>query len=92
MDWRVYILRCADGSLYTGVTNDLDNRMKAHSSGRGSKYVKSRRPFRLVFSEPAESRSEAQKREAGIKGLSRREKIRFISQNAKRRPQANEVV
>ena len=72
--WLVYILRCRDRSLYTGITNDLPKRLKAHVAGRASKYTRSRLPVRLVYSEPQKSKSAALKREAAIKGLSRRQK------------------
>lgn len=75
MSWLVYILECRDGTLYTGITNDLLRRLAAHRSGRGSRYVASRLPVRVVWKEKAESRSAASRREAQIKGLARREKL-----------------
>jgi predicted GIY-YIG superfamily endonuclease len=72
--WLVYLLRCGDGSLYTGMTNDLPKRLKTHAAGKGSRYTRSRLPVRLVHSEPQRSRSAALKREAAIKRLSRRHK------------------
>ena len=72
--WLVYLLRCRDGSLYTGITNDLPKRLKAHAAGRASKYTRSRLPVRLAYSEPQRSKSAALKREAAIKGLRRAEK------------------
>ena len=72
--WLVYILRCSDGSLYTGITNDLPKRLKAHTAGRASKYTRSRLPVRLAYSEPQKSKSAALKREAAIKRMSRAEK------------------
>ena len=78
-DWSVYILKCADGSLYTGVTNDLVKRVEAHnSSPTGAKYTKARRPVELVYFESSISRSEAQKRESVIKKMAREEKISLI--------------
>jgi putative endonuclease len=74
----VYIVRCADGTLYTGCTNDLEARVRAHNLGRGAKYTAGRRPVRLVYSEPWESRSDAQRREAQIKRLTRAEKKALI--------------
>ena len=56
MAWHVYIIECSDGSLYTGITNDLDKSITAHNDGRGAKYTKSRRPVRLRYSEPAADR------------------------------------
>lgn len=70
----VYILRCRDGSLYTGIAKDLERRMREHSSGKGSRYVRTRRPFRLVYSEEAPDMSAALKRENEIKRLPRWEK------------------
>lgn len=77
--WLVYLLRCSDGSLYTGITNDLPKRLKAHSTGRASKYTRSRLPVRLAYSEPQRSKSAALKREAAIKRLRRAEKDRLVA-------------
>jgi predicted GIY-YIG superfamily endonuclease len=80
--WFVYLLRCADGSLYTGITTDLSRRCQQHNAGTASRYARSRRPTQLVYSEACSSRSLALKREAAIKTLSRRQKetlIRFAS-------------
>ncbi len=77
--WLVYILRCSDGSLYTGITDDLPKRLKAHTAGRASKYTRSRLPVRLVYSEPQRSKSAALKREAAIKRLHRAEKERLVA-------------
>ena len=74
----VYILRCADGTLYTGWTNDLDRRVRAHNEGRGAKYTAGRRPVTLVYSESLDSRSAAQMREAEIKRWTRAEKDALI--------------
>ena len=76
--WLVYLLRCRDGSLYTGITNDLPKRLKAHAAGRASRYTRSRLPIALAHTEPQASKSRALKREAAIKRLSRREKIGLI--------------
>ena len=78
MTWRVYIIECSDGSLYTGITNDLDRRITAHNDGRGAKYTKSRRPVRLRYSEPAADRKNASQREYAIKSLRKTEKMRLI--------------
>ena len=75
-----YMLRCRDGSLYTGWTNHLAERVAAHQAGRGAKYTKSRRPVILVYYEEYETKSEALRREAAIKKLSRQEKLRMIRQ------------
>lgn len=76
--WVVYMLRCRDGSLYTGCTNDLDGRVKKHSSGRGAKYTMRRLPVRLVYSEPVTDKSAALKREYALKQLTRAEKLRLV--------------
>ena len=69
-----YIVRCSDGSLYTGWTNDLEKRIKAHNEGKGAKYTKSRRPVELVYYEAFEKKEEAMSREWAIKQMSREEK------------------
>ena len=74
----VYILKCKDGSFYTGITNNLKKRLNNHKNGSGSKYVRSRLPFELVYSEEVQSKSEALKRELGIKSLSRKMKMKLI--------------
>ena len=78
MAWIVYILRCGDGTLYTGATNDLPRRLKAHQSGRGAKYTRSRLPVARAYQEEAEDKSAALRREAAIKRLSRQEKLALI--------------
>ena len=75
MRWRVYIIECQDGSLYTGITIDLEKRLAAHNAGKGAKYTTSRRPVRLVYREGAANRSEASKRENAIKKLNRNDKL-----------------
>ena len=75
-----YILRCADGSLYTGWTIDLEKRLRAHNSGKGAKYTRSRRPVELMYYESFPTKSEAMHREAEIKKLSREEKLRLCSE------------
>lgn len=76
--WTVYILRCADGSLYTGITTDMIRRCQQHNAGTASCYTRSRRPIRLVYHEAHANRSQASKREAAIKALSRRQKESMI--------------
>ena len=77
--WHIYILRCADGTFYTGVTTDLKRRMSEHNeSSKGAKYTRVRRPVSLIHSETFESRSAACVREAAIKKLSRDEKSRLV--------------
>ena len=75
MRWQIYIIECWDGSLYTGITIDLEKRLAAHNAGKGSKYTTSRRPVRLVYREGAANRSEASKRENAIKKLNRNDKL-----------------
>ncbi len=77
--WLVYLLRCRDGSLYTGITNDLPKRLKAHTAGRASKYTRSRLPVTLAYAEPQPTKSRALKREAAIKRLRRAEKDRLLA-------------
>lgn len=79
MSWIVYILKCADDTLYTGITTDLEERLQKHSSGTGAKYTRSRAPFEVVYQELHATRSEASKREAQIKSLDRAAKLRLIS-------------
>jgi putative endonuclease len=72
------MLRCADGSLYTGITTDLVRRIKAHEEGKGARYTHGRGPFQLVYQELHENRAEASKREMAIKSLSRARKLELI--------------
>lgn len=76
--WFVYILRCADGSLYTGITKDVRRRCRQHNDGTASRYTRSRRPTIVVYEEVHPSRAVALKREAAIKALSKREKESLI--------------
>ncbi len=76
--WNLYILRLSDGSLYTGITKDLDRRMRQHRNGNGSKYVKGRLPFERVYTEEHETRKEALRRESEIKNWSKERKERLI--------------
>lgn len=69
-----YILQCRDGTLYTGWTNDIEKRIKAHNEGKGAKYTRSRRPVKLVYCEEFETKEEAMKRECAIKRMRREEK------------------
>lgn len=77
--WFVYLARCGDGSLYTGITNDLDERLLAHNRGKGAAYTRGRLPVELLYSETVETRSAALKREAVIKRLTRGGKLRLIN-------------
>jgi putative endonuclease len=77
--WHVYILECADGSLYTGIARDLEARLVAHNSGSGAKYTRGRRPVRLLYQETAVDRGSALRREALLKKLSRADKLQLIA-------------
>ena len=79
MKTYTYILRCADGTLYCGWTNDIEKRLAAHNSGKASKYTRSRLPAELVYVETFDTKQEAMSREARIKRLSRRQKLVLIS-------------
>ncbi len=79
--WYVYILRCADGILYTGSTTDIDRRVKEHNAKKGGGCTKGRLPVEFVHKEPYPNRSEAQKREAQIKRWPRQKKLSLISHN-----------
>lgn len=76
--WKLYMLRCGDGSLYTGIAVDVQARLQAHRSGRGAKYTRGRGPLELVYTEECGTHSAALKREIEIKALTRDEKIRLI--------------
>ena len=76
-----YLLKCADGTLYCGWTNHLEERIRAHNEGRGAKYTKGRRPVELVYHEVFETRQDAMRREAAIKKLRREEKWKLIREN-----------
>lgn len=76
--WSVYILRCGDGSLYTGVAVDVQARLKLHRSGKGAKYTRGRGPLELVHTEECGTHSDALKRELTIKALTREEKEKLI--------------
>ena len=75
MSWRCYLLQCADGTLYCGITNDLDKRLAAHNAGEGAKYTRGRTPLKLVYFESCADKSSALKRELKIKSLPRTEKL-----------------
>jgi putative endonuclease len=83
--WYVYFLRCSDDSIYTGMTNDLKKRVRAHNEGRGARYTRSRRPVELAGYWRFRSRSRAASREAGFKSLPRQEKLRALRGNTTRR-------
>lgn len=78
--WYVYILRCADGTFYTGITTDIERRVREHNaSGRGARYTRNRRPVRLVWSEEAGSRAAAGRREHAIRKLRRPGKLALLA-------------
>ena len=77
--WYVYILRCGDGSLYTGIATDVDRRFEVHRSGKGAKYTRGRGVVEIVYRERCGGRSEASKREWQVKQLTREEKLRLIA-------------
>lgn len=77
--WHLYILRCRDGSLYTGITTDVEKRLETHQSGKGAKYTRGRGPLQLVYREKCGSHSDALKREFAIKALTREEKLELIA-------------
>jgi putative endonuclease len=81
--WFVYIARCADGTLYTGMTNDLEERLAKHNAGKGAKYTRSRRPIRIVLTETYRLERQARKREAEIKGWNRARKKDLIHKKRK---------
>ena len=84
--WVVYVLLCADGTLYTGITTDPERRVVQHNAGTASKYTRARRPVALAYTESSPDRSAASKREAAIKALTRKQKDKLI-----RRPHATDT-
>jgi uncharacterized protein (TIGR02453 family) len=84
MSWTVYLLRCRDGSLYTGIARDVGRRVVQHNAGRGAAYTRARRPVRLVYAEPAGDLSAALRREWAIKRLARKEKEAMIARRERR--------
>lgn len=81
--WYLYILRCGDGSLYTGITTDVEKRFRAHQSGKGAKYTRGRGPLEIVYREECADHSQALKRELAIKALTRQEKEALLSKMEK---------
>ncbi len=77
--WHLYILRCGDGSFYTGISPDVAARLEAHRAGKGARYTKGRGPFELVYQEPVGTQAEATRRELEIKHLTREQKEALIS-------------
>lgn len=83
--WYVYMVRCRDGTLYTGATNDLQKRLAAHNTGRGARYTRSRRPVSLVYSRRVRDRSRALSVEAQLKQLTRLEKHALVARISRSR-------
>jgi predicted GIY-YIG superfamily endonuclease len=76
--WFLYILKCSDGTLYTGITNDIARRIRQHNEGSASRYTRSRLPVKLLYRESCRGRSQALKKEFAVKSLSRKEKEEYI--------------
>lgn len=76
--WSLYLIHCGDGSLYCGISDDVDRRFAAHQAGKGAKYTRGRGPLELVYREICGTHSDALKREAAVKKLSRQEKLLLI--------------
>lgn len=83
MEYFVYLLRCGDGSLYTGTTDNVPRRLAVHRSGKGAKYTRGRGPLELVYQETCADKSAALKREAAIKTLTRSEKLALIAEGTR---------
>lgn len=79
MNWQIYIILCSDNSLYTGITTDIERRLRQHATGRGAKYFRGRQPRRLLYLEGGHTRSTACKREAEIKSMTRADKCLLVS-------------
>jgi len=89
MHWQIYIILCSDNSLYTGITTDVERRLRQHATGRGAKYLRGRQPLELVYLENGHTRSSAGRREAEIKRMKRDEKHLLISMAGKRAESAS---
>lgn len=79
MPWTIYILECADKTLYTGITNDMEARLAKHTKGTGAKYTRGRAPFKVVYTEQRRAKGHALKRERAIKEMTRAEKLGLIA-------------
>ena len=77
--WYLYILRCVDGSFYTGITKDLDNRLKKHNDGKASRYTRTRRPVELLYQERCRTRTQALVRECEVKAFPRKKKEELVA-------------
>jgi putative endonuclease len=78
--WFVYVVRCRDGTLYTGISTDVEARIARHNDGTGARYTRARRPVRLLYTERKRTRANALRREAAIKSLTRAEKIDLVGE------------
>jgi putative endonuclease len=83
VNWQIYIIRCSDETLYTGITTDIERRMREHAQGRGAKYFRGRQPVELLYLEGGHDRSSASRRELAIKKLKRDEKQALVASTAK---------
>ena len=83
MNWYLYILHCGDGTLYTGITTDVEKRLEIHRAGKGAKYTRGRLPLELVYRECCENHSHALKRELAVKKLTRQEKEKLVASSGK---------
>lgn len=83
LNWYLYILRCGDGTLYTGITTDVEKRLEAHRTGKGAKYTRGRQPLTLAYRELCGSHSQALKRELAVKKLNRQAKEDLIAAGEK---------
>ena len=81
--WQLYLLRCGDGTLYTGIALDAQKRLLAHQRGKGAKYTRGRGPLKLVYTETCANHSDALKRELEVKAMTREEKEKMIGVNAR---------
>jgi putative endonuclease len=88
-NWQVYMIHCSDGSLYTGITTDMDRRFVQHAEGRGAKYFRGRAPVSVVYLERDHSRSTASRRELELKSLNVTQKRALIAQNPARQRNKN---
>jgi len=85
-NWSLYILKCGDGTFYTGITNDIDRRFRAHQEGKASRFTRTRRPVALVHQEPCGTRSQALTRECAVKSLSRSKKEDLVAGGSSKGP------
>lgn len=85
--WYLYILRCGDDTLYTGITTDVEKRLEAHRSGKGAKYTRGRGPLELIYREVCADHSAALKRELEVKAMSRTEKLQMVASTGDKGPQ-----